>query len=236
MSLNKLIEPLTSPFRPATDEPCWWCGGALTSPVWLRRCRPCYDQHGPLSNDEVKAMIDASDKHEAWSRILADRIINRVPDRGPTPGAPERYAYAEAEGEVLAWAKCLTPRLLLLQGPTGTGKTWQAWGAIRASGQVGQCVKAAGLTWLDRDEFKSLATAPVLLLDDLASRTSPGALASALEVIDIRLDHERPTIVTTNAGFTELTAIEPRISSRLAGGRIIRLDGRDRRMPAKAAS
>lgn len=220
--------------NPDEDE-CWICGNRIrTFGAYVLICRGCEESVGGTSLDERQAMRDAQHKPSAWANIMRKRSTPRIMAI-PTPGAPERFAFAEAEGEVLTWAKRPSPCLLLLQGPTGTGKTWQAWGAVRALGHQAVGVKAASLSRIDHAGLSGLTGAKVLIIDDLASRTSPGALATALELIDYRLDDERLTIVTTNAGFPEITAIEPRIASRLASGRIVRLDGRDRRMPAKAA-
>ena len=220
---------------PVTDEPCWWCGEALTSPAKIRSCRSCSDANGGLSAAEAEFMLQADNKNAAWLGIQMNRGVGTKNERRPTPGAPERFAYAEAEGEVLAWACHPRPCLLVLLGPTGTGKTWQAWGAVRVLSrrQSAQGIKAASLSRIDRDGFNEMLATPVLLIDDLAARTSAGAIATALELLDHRLDHQRLTIVTTNAGFNEISALEPRIASRLASGLAVRMSGVDRRLPVR---
>lgn len=211
----------------ALSGPCWVCGSNLPPGAAFRVCSACTPPGG-FTAAECIAVGRISDRGQGVRDVIAAR--RRRPAAEPTPGAPEAFAYAIAEGEVAAWAKTSTHALLVLHGPTGTGKTHQAWGAIRALRLPAQGVKAAGLHRVERAEIQAMVGIDVLLLDDLASRTSPGALATALEVIDLRTEHRRRTIVTTNASFTDLAALEPRLASRLAGGRIVKLAGRDRRL------
>jgi CheY-like chemotaxis protein len=212
---------------------CWGCGREIrTFGAAFHICRNCEIDTGGTTCDERATVYAAHDRVGAWRELTErKRKAKYLPARQlATPGAPEAYAYATASGEVAAWAATPLPRLLVLVGPTGTGKTWQAWGALRALGREHQAVKGAGLHRLDRGELRTLVTCGVLLLDDLGARTSPGALASALEVIDLRGDERRLTIVTTNATFSDLGQIEPRLASRLAAGKIVKLAGRDRRV------
>jgi DNA replication protein DnaC len=215
-----------------TRKGCWVCGSTFRSfGAAFVVCRDCESDAGGTTTEERDTISAAPDRAAAWRDMLAART--KAPkERAKTPGAPEGYAYATASPEVAAWAVRPVPPLLLLVGPTGTGKTWQAWGALRDLGRQHQAVKGAGLHRLDRDELGELATCGVLLLDDLGARTSPGALASALELIDLRLDDRRLTIVTTNASFADLGQIEPRLASRLASGKVVKLSGKDRRVGA----
>ena len=212
---------------------CWGCGREIrTSGAAFLVCCACESDIGETSGEERETVFAASDRTAAWRDLSNRRRAARYlpPRQAATLGAPEAYAYATAAGEVAAWAARPSSSLLVLVGPTGTGKTWQAWGALRALGREHQAVKGSGLHRLDREELRTLVTCGVLLLDDLGARTSPGALASALELIDLRGDERRLTIVTTNASFADLGQMEPRLASRLAAGKIVKLDGKDRRL------
>lgn len=211
------------------SAPCWACGSNLPPGAAFRVCRACDAAAGGTTAAERSAVLADPDRHRGWERMLAARSRRHAAE--PTPGAPDAYAYAKAEGAVLTWATTAGARpLLVLHGPTGTGKTHQAWGAIRALRLPALAVKATGLHRVERAEVRAMVEAEVLLLDDLAARTSPGALATALEVLDLRGEGRARTIVTTNASFTDLAALEPRLASRLAAGQIEKLGGRDRRL------
>jgi len=74
-------------------------------------------------------------------------------------------------------------------------------------------------------------TIPLLALDDLgAEKASDWALSALYSIIAARYDDLRPTVVTSNLSLEELDRWDPRISSRLAGWRVIELGGRDRRI------
>ncbi|MFJ6015378.1 ATP-binding protein [Streptomyces sp. NPDC092952] len=134
---------------------------------------------------------------------------------------------------------------LLIAGPTGTGKTHQAYGAIRALLAAGvrlrwEAVTAADLyarlrprSGFDSErELQTLAKCPLLLLDDLgAAKTSEWTEELTYRLINHRYEHLRPTLITTNLPTADLrTALGDRVASRLAEmtERVI-LDGPDRR-------
>ena len=133
---------------------------------------------------------------------------------------------------------------LVLNGPTGCGKTWQAWAAWSAVAQQTGCT-AYGLSmpsYLDslrpgRTPWVPLETAEraeLLLLDDLAAeRASEWTIELVYRLIDARWNACLPTIVTVNAPSGELRArLGDRIASRLNGlGRIVSwpADAPDRR-------
>jgi len=212
---------------------CWGCGGVIkTFGARFVACRACKSSVGGTTASERETVFAAMDRPASYRALIARKRGRASAPKAihPIPDAPAAYAMATADGEVMAWAVSPTPALLVLTGPTGTGKTWQAWGAIRALGRPHQLAKAGTLSRLDRDDLRALACAGVLLIDDLAARTTPGALASALELIDLRLESSALTIVTTNATFAALSELEPRLSSRLASGRVVKLAGKDRRL------
>ncbi|MEU3724344.1 ATP-binding protein [Streptomyces sp. NPDC031705] len=140
---------------------------------------------------------------------------------------------------------------LLIAGPTGTGKTHQAYGAVRALLAAGvrlrwEAVTAADLyarlrprPGLDAErELHTLARCPLLLLDDLgAAKGSEWTEELTYRLINHRYEYLRPTLLTTNLPIPELrTALGDRVASRLSEmtHRVV-LDGADRRRTSPAA-
>jgi DNA replication protein DnaC len=134
---------------------------------------------------------------------------------------------------------------LLIVGPTGTGKTHQAYGAVRALLAAGvrlrwEATTAADLYAAQRPQqgndaerqLWALARCPLLLLDDLgAAKQSPWTEELTYRLINHRYNQLLPTLVTTNLPVAELRdAVGDRVASRLAEmtDRVI-LTGHDRR-------
>lgn len=137
------------------------------------------------------------------------------------------------------------PSLLLL-GPTGTGKTHQAWGAIRALAASGaslrrwQVVTAADLYarlrprhGVDSEaEFDRYAKATVLVVDDLgAAKDSEWVEEVNYRLINYRYENGLPTVITSNVPVRELVSkLGERVASRLNEmARRVVLEGADRR-------
>lgn len=102
---------------------------------------------------------------------------------------------------------------LMLLGPTGTGKTWEAYGALRRIAEAGirnACWLGGAVPQLLADlrpngkaDFDQHANAPVLLLDDIGSeRTSPWTEETALRLFNHRYENALPIIVTGNGSWT----------------------------------
>lgn len=175
------------------------------------------------------AFVDEPDVAR-WVRALADEAVERM----------RAFVPAVKHG----------PSLLLL-GPTGTGKTHQAYGAIRA-------IAASGLhcSWLattaadvyaalrprpkvDSElEFERYAGARLLLLDDLgAAKASEWTEEVNYRLINHRYEHRLPTIITSNVAVKDLREeIGERVTSRLVEmcQRVV-LKGDDRRRTRGAA-
>ncbi len=174
---------------------------------------------------------------------------------------PPRYQGALAgHPRVAAWVEEITSRgrrgpggapgiatgpSLLIAGPTGTGKTYQAYGAIRALLTAGvrlrwEATTAADLYAAQRpqhgndheQQLQRLARSPLLLLDDLgAAKQSQWTEELTYRLVNHRYNHLLPTLVTTNLPVADLReAIGDRTASRLAEmtDRVI-LTGHDRR-------
>jgi DNA replication protein DnaC len=174
---------------------------------------------------------------------------------------PARYRNALADHpQVTAWVDEITrtgrpgpadaPGIsegpsLLIAGPTGTGKTHQAYGAIRALLTRGVRLRWEATTTADlyarlrprvghdaERDLQTLARSPLLLMDDLgAAKTSEWTEELTYRLINHRYEHLLPTLITTNLPTAELrTTLGDRVASRLAEmtERVV-LTGPDRR-------
>lgn len=179
---------------------------------------------------------------------------------------PLRYQQAVTDrADVLEWVKQFQDDLrhapsLLLLGPTGTGKTYQAYGAVRAAVTHSLPTRAGGfraprwqaLTYADlcaslrphgrdHDPEKQLdryRKVELLFIDDLgAAKTSDFVEEATYRLINGRYEDMLPSIFTTNLALPALKdAVGDRIASRLAETctRVV-LDGPDRRRSKAAA-
>lgn len=134
---------------------------------------------------------------------------------------PPRYRRSDATlPEVQAWADDVatdpdTAGSLLLTGTTGTGKTYQAYGALRRIAAAGsthpyeiRAITAADMYGLLRpkgsdrgmeEELRRLVKVPLLLLDDLgAAKNSEWTEDVTGRLINERYNKCRPTIYTSN--------------------------------------
>jgi len=170
---------------------------------------------------------------------------------------PPRYANATTDrSDVMQWVlnAALDPRnspSLLLAGPTGTGKTHNAFAALRLYGESGRNVRLWVATSTaafygdlrpsgGRDTekaFAAFAGTGLLLLDDLgATKNTEWTEEITYRLIDHRYNHCLPTIFTTNVRIGELAErLGDRTASRLAEmcQRIV-LEGADKRRQVTA--
>jgi DNA replication protein DnaC len=173
---------------------------------------------------------------------------------------PPRYADAMAtDPEVVAWVRSLvsdaardpispsvgTGRSLLLLGGVGVGKTYQAYGAIRAL-----VLSGAACSWMvttaadvyarlrprhkvdSEEEFNAIATVRVLVIDDLgAAKNSEWVEEVNYRLINQRYERMLPTLITSNVPQRELReTIGDRVASRLVEmAARVALKGEDRR-------
>lgn len=170
---------------------------------------------------------------------------------------PPRFAAAEVDRpDVARWVgRCLTglegAPPLVLTGPTGVGKTWQCWGALRAvvegRAHTGQGTRWRATTHPDLnaemrpkpDGSHAFALDPylaaeLLLFDDLGAGKQTDWTGDALyRLVDHRWAHHLPTIYSTNLTRVVLTeAVGDRVVSRLADAVHVAIKGGDRRWAA----
>ena len=183
-----------------------------------------------------------------------------IPEKLTKIGVPKGYS-------TWTWAGCKLPEnaqrsalynwggdppVMLITGPTGTGKTGVAVCMARDWVTNGKSVKwiympdwLDELRWLEKEgdalgvvqsvqNFKGL-----LIIDELASnRTTVYGLDRVLQVMDGRIREDRPTIVTSNlpphsssahSGIKCLADLDERIASRVGSGFVVWMTGKDRR-------
>ncbi|MGW3163327.1 ATP-binding protein [Streptomyces sp. NPDC001142] len=210
------------------------------------------------------------------------------PDSGPTeknPGDREWHRQARAEYALSRWRNATPPRFrdaeatlpevtawadralsnaasagaLLLTGLTGTGKTHQAYGALRRIAAAGpERFELIALNSADmygnlrpsqvmgaaERELRRLSEVQYLFLDDLGTaKTSEWTEEVTYRLINYRYNHCLPTILTSNlpardASGPDLTDfVGGRVASRLAEmvTSLVPMIGADRRRGGKAA-
>lgn len=207
-------------------------------------------QPGPVDNTPTP---DEPGHPEYHRRRRASWALNRW-----TTATPPRYRRADATlPDVAAWADRVaddpeTAGSLLLTGTTGTGKTYEAYGALRRIAAAGPstyeviATTAADMYGLLRpkgsdrgmeEELRRLCHVPLLLLDDLGSaKGSEWTEEVTYRLINVRYNACRPSIYTSNLPARSTTgpdltaALGERIVSRLSEDtHIVAMTGHDRR-------
>ncbi|GAA2566167.1 hypothetical protein GCM10010435_44170 [Winogradskya consettensis] len=166
---------------------------------------------------------------------------------------PRRYRDAHADHPtIVTWAEAYAAdpvdlKSLLLVGPVGTGKTHQAYGAIRKAAACGRGITWQAVDFADfcaelrpsgKDPEGSLARyrdADLLLVDDLgAAKSSEWVEETTYRLINARYKDMRTTIFTTNLAPDRLASgLGDRIASRLVETcDLVPLLGSDRRRQA----
>lgn len=147
---------------------------------------------------------------------------------------PPRFQDATASHpDVADWCAAFTessPSLLIL-GPTGTGKTHQAYGALRTLAARGITITWHADTAADllaslrpregadsEADYRRVADVPLLMLDDLgAGKASEWTEEILYRLVNHRYEAMLPGIFTSNVPTAQLRdALGARVSSRLA--------------------
>lgn len=214
-----------------------------------------------ITLDNHERDIPNVDRH--WVEVNREQATARI-----AKDVPPRYANATVTiPEIAEWVKDLVataaattrsgcptvhtgPSLLIL-GITGTGKTHQAYGAIRALAASGvQCswlaTTAADLYAALRprpkvdaeQEFRRYADAKLLILDDLgAAKGTEWTEEINYRLINHRYEHKLPTLITSNVLPKDLReALGERVLSRLVEmAARVSMKGEDRRRGLRPA-
>jgi DNA replication protein DnaC len=230
----------------------------MTTPDEITAWRENFIREFALDRDELDEALPMDERPTA--RLPEQATAGQRPEQR----IPARYATALAtDPDVRAWMAVLVrqataerrvyvtvtsgPSLLLL-GPTGTGKTFQAYGMIRGLARLGVRAKSRATTAADfyarlrprhgidsEAVFEEYAGATLLVIDDL------GAMKNSewIEEINYRLVNHRyerllPTLFTSNLLPKDLAnTLGERVSSRLAEmTERVTLKGADRRYAA----
>lgn len=141
---------------------------------------------------------------------------------------------------------------LLLVGGTGTGKTFEAYGAVRALATSGAATSWTVTTAADmyaklrprpnvdmETQFERFAQVPLLILDDLgAAKGSEWNEEINYRLINYRYEQHLPTLITSNIPPKQLaSALGERVASRLAEmTTLVVLKGADRRRKSGPAA
>ena len=205
--------------------------------------------HCSLCASEILASGSPADRAAWQARIRQSECDSKFPVRF-------RGAHAD-HPDIIEWVRTWESSSesecpsLLLAGAVGVGKTWQAYGALRAA-----ATGTRPTTWLavtSADLYASLRPRQgydaeaqleqyrrvgLLFIDDLgAAKPSEWVEETTYRVLNGRYEDMRPCIFTTNLPIPQLKdAIGDRIASRLAEtcSRVV-LEGRDRRREANAS-
>lgn len=187
----------------------------------------------------------ADDDARIWLNRASDRCDSLFPRRylRATPDHPEIAEWVDAYRSDPETA----PSLLIL-GPTGVGKTWLAYGALRAAVTQPRAIRWHALT--SADLYASLrprqgvdtealladyTRSDLLLIDDLgAAKATDWVEEVTYRLLNGRYGDMRPTIFTSNVPTDALVAVlGDRIASRLAEVcLVVVLAGSDRRRVA----
>lgn len=201
------------------------------------------------------ARSEAADLREVPPTTALRELVLRADLGGPALEAV-RAAFAFARGR-----KSTGGPVLVLSGDPGTGKTVAlAWAATHyepeplarkpPGGLVGSAARFAYASDVARlaraqwgaeaEQYRALATARLLCLDELGIESDPGAVA---ELLIRRIAEERTTLAASNLTPTQLSeryfasgAGAGRLQSRLAAQTLaglawcVELDGADRRL------
>jgi DNA replication protein DnaC len=204
----------------------------------------------PLSGDDARERRYWIEEHLEQGR---KRISKQVPPRYAEAivTVPEIARWTRQLLTAAAEARPMVPAVtrghsLLLLGPTGTGKTHQAFGIVRAISVSGVSCQWMFVTSADlyaklrprarvdsEVEFDRYARAPLLVIDDLgAAKATEWTEEVNYRLINHRYEYERPTIVTSNVPPRELGAVlGDRVRSRLTEmADFVTLKGEDRRL------
>lgn len=202
--------------------------------------------------------LPTDSERESWrtqALNAARRHLDRIPARytDATIDHPDVDAWVTTviETAAAAAADWREPTItegpsLLLVGATGTGKTHQAYAAVRALLTSGIRCSAVVTTAADlyaamrprfgidsEDEFARHAHTSVLALDDLgAAKPSDWNEEVNYRLINYRYERKLPTLITSNVPPKELARVlGDRVASRLVemAGTPIVLKGTDRR-------
>nr|WSX75871.1 ATP-binding protein [Streptomyces sp. NBC_00899] len=219
----------------------------------------------PVAGDRVAAWMSAK-LTERGLTLASGPIPDERPEPSPAEQAAQKripYDYRQAVADhrqVTAWVQRIAAAAtagdlggrgrreiahgpsLLLWGPTGTGKTHQAYGAIRALTAAGCATRWDATTAADlygqmrprpgidvEYQLRKIVRVPLLLLDDLgAAKSSEWTEELTFRLLNWRCQNRLPTLITTNLPPVREQRMHPqvRVLRDMVGDRVLsRLSG-----------
>lgn len=234
---------------PRTDE---------IDPATARRLQEILTDRGLTSREAPEEPAPGPDDPghpEYHRRRRAEAALKRWEE-----STPRRYRTAEAtHPTVTAWADAViadpaSARSLLLAGGTGTGKTHQAYGALRriaaagpeqyaavsvnAADMYGELRPSAG-PGESEARLQRLCSVPLLHIDDLgAAKGSEWVEEVTYRLVNSRYNELLPTLITTNTPPLELAeGLGERVASRLVEMcDVVVMTGADRRRTGRGGT
>lgn len=118
-------------------------------------------------------------------------------------------------------------RPLVFHGPTGCGKSVIVRGLIRQviegdTPRTAQVMPAAELP-REVEDLAELLACDLLVVEDV-QHLKDADVESLLILLDARSAHRKPTVITASAGPAALSDLPHRLTNRLTGGLVVRLD------------
>lgn len=230
-----------------------WNEGKQAHVLLPRICAACRDRKAAERSTEARRDQDVERVREQGARLRA-RMAELDPPplyRGVTLDGFQHHGDAEAKAmqmRVLSWARRYLAEwpdvaaLVCFQGSYGTGKGHIAWALARSlveeQDATARVVKVAGLVRRLRDTWRrdaaqsyeqvlrEFTAVDFLVVDEVSRHAFYGEQIHQhlYDVLDTRIEHRRPTIITTNeepAGLVEI--LRPALANRLQGeGGILR--------------
>lgn len=206
---------------------------------------PDFDAIDARGGDSFTAIRDTAKIITAVSRLIPVHYQDAIADDPQVLAWIDSLVDATGVNQVTGISYLQTGPSLLLLGPTGTGKTHQAFGALRHLSILGVAgsIRAASTAdvyakmrprpGVDSEEvFSSYANAKLLFLDDLgAAKTSEWVEEINYRLINHRYENHLATIFTSNVPPKELgEKLGERVASRLIEmTQTVVLKGSDRR-------
>lgn len=206
---------------------------------------PDFDAIDARGGDSFTAIRDTAKIITATARLIPVHYQDAIADDPQVLAWIDQLVDATGINQVTGISYIRTGPSLLLLGPTGTGKTHQAFGALRhlsilgvsgstrAASTADVYAKMRPRPGVDSEEvFSSYADAKLLFLDDLgAAKTSEWVEEVNYRLINHRYENHLATVFTSNVPPKELgERLGERVASRLIEmTQTVVLKGSDRR-------
>ena len=208
--------------------PCRRCGGTMIE--WKGICDAC-------GKALCLAAVPPSVDEVLRDRGVPQALLHASFETFDTKVLPKHLLVGL--GLVRRWRPSKGPPFLLLEGPTGVGKSHLAVAILRGFVETGRrgCRFVAVPQLLERlktgygsdatdNEVDALDRVELLVLDDLgAARLTDWSVDVQSSILTSRYNAGRGTIITTNMSLSEISErIDPRVASRLGEALNLRMD------------